>query len=123
MTNIASETFVQQKLIGPYVIGEIPAPLLITFKDASNVVLDLSEYTADFEIVRLDGDTPAGIGAGAASIPDEVGGVTQYVWESFDFQTEGLYRGVMWCGNGTLRYASEFFEWFIRDSLTSIPAV
>lgn len=118
MAHVATETFVQQTLIGPYAVDEIPAPLQITFKDCNNVILDLSGFTPEFKIVRLDGTTPVGIGAGAATIPDPVNGLTQYEWAEIDFEEEGMYRGVMWCANGTLRYASIFFEWFIRDSLT-----
>lgn len=118
MSHVATETFIQQQLIGPYAVDEIPAPLQITFKDCNSTVIDLSGFTPEFKIVRLDGADPGGLGLGSATIIDAANGVTQYEFVETDFETEGMYRGVMWCANGTLRYASVFFEWFIRDSLT-----
>jgi hypothetical protein len=116
-------TFVDQQLIGPYAVGEIPAPLQITFKDICDVVMDLTGFTAEFEIIRLDGTTPSNMGLGTPSIPDASNGITQYVWDYRDFLTEGHYRGVMWVGDGSQRYASEWFEWFVRDSLTTVPSI
>jgi hypothetical protein len=116
-------TWVEQNIIGPYVLGEKPTPLQISFTDSEGNALDLTGFTAEFEIIQLDGDTPAGMGAGVSSIPDEANGTTQYVWLEADFQTAGMFRGVMWVGDGSQRYASEFFEWFIRDSSTTIPSI
>lgn len=116
---VASETFVQQEIIGPYVVDEIPAPLQITFKDCNGTVIDLTGYSLDFQIIRLDATTPSGVPAGNSTAVDAANGVTQYEWDAVDFQTAGMYRGVMWAANGTLRYASIFFEWFVRDSGTT----
>ena len=121
MSNVAAETFIKQTLIGPYAVGEIPPPLQITFTDCAGSIIDLSGYSVSFSIVSIDGNaTPSGVAAGISSVVgDAVNGITQYVWEEADFQTEGMFRGVMWAANGTLRYSSEFFEWFVRDSLTT----
>ena len=96
-------------------------PLQITFTDCNSNAIDLSGFSVQFEIVSIDGaTTPTGIAAGTSSIVgDATNGVTQYVWDAVDFQTAGMFRGVMWAANGTVRYASEFFEWFVRDSLTT----
>ena len=118
-----SRTFIDQQLIGPYAIGEVPAPLQITFKDNDDVVMDLTSYTASFEIIRLDDTTPSGIGAGVSSIPTPVSGITQYAWVAADFLTAGHYRGVMWVGDGSNRYSSEWFEWFVRDTGTTVPSI
>ena len=85
--------------------------------------MNLTGFTATFDIIRLDGATPAGIGAGTATIPTPASGLTQYAWAQIDFQTAGMYRGVMWVRDGSQRYASEFFEWFVRDSLTTAPSL
>ena len=117
---VATATFVQQQIIGPYALDEIPAPLQITFKDCNGTIIDLNGYTPKFEIIRLDGVTPPNMGLGNSTLIDSGNtGITQYEWVDTDFQTEGMYRGVMWAANGTLRYASIFFEWFVRDSLTT----
>jgi len=116
-------TFVTQQLIGPYVVDELPAPLQITFKDFQSNIIDLTGFTATFDIIRLDGTTPTGIGAGIATIPSPASGLTQYAWALIDFQSAGMYRGVMWVRDGSQRYASEFFEWFVRDSQTTAPSL
>jgi len=120
MAHVATETFVTQEIIGPYVVDEIPPPLQITFKDCNSTIIDLSGYTPKFEIIRLDGADPGNLGLGNSTIiAPPTDGITQYQWADTDFQTAGMYRGVMWAANGTLRYASIFFEWFVRDSLTT----
>jgi len=120
VSNVSDKIFVTQTLIGPYAKDEIPAPLQITFKDCDAAAIDLSGYTTKFEIVRIDGGTdPGNLGEGVSTIPDEAGGITQYQWDANDFLTPGMFRGVMWAANGTLRYASVFFEWTVKDSLTT----
>lgn len=120
MSQQPTTTFVVQKIIGPYVVDEIPPPLQITFKDCDANVIDLSSgYAVKFEIIRLGGTDPGSLGLGGSTLPDAVNGVTQYEWLNTDFQTAGMYRGVMWAANGTLRYSSIFYEWFVRDSLTT----
>lgn len=116
--------YTAQQIIGSYVKGEIPLPLVISITDNNDAVLDLTGFTAVFEIVRIDdGTDPGNLGDGTASIPTPLGGVTQYVWNANDFLTEGAFRGVMWVGDGTNRYSSEFFEWFVRDSTTTVPVI
>lgn len=115
--------YTTQQIIGSYVKGEIPAALQISFTDNDSAVLDLTGFTASFQIIRLDGSTPANVGQGTSSIPTAASGLTQYVWHENDFLTPGMYRGVMWAGDGTNRYASDFFEWFVRDSSTTTPSI
>lgn len=118
-----AKTFIDQQLIGPYAVGEKPAPLQITIKDSNSTVIDLTGFTASFEITRLDGTDPSGLGGGTTTIPDESNGITQYAFSADDFSAEGHYRGVMWVGDGSVRYSSEWFEWFVRDSGTDTPDI
>jgi len=115
--------FTTQQIIGSYILGELPKALQITFKDDSDVVIDLTGFTAKFEIVRLDGTDPGNLGQGTPSIVTEASGLTQYIWHANDLLTVGMYRGIMWVGDGTNRYGSDFFEWFVRDSLTTVPSI
>jgi len=116
--------YITQQIIGAYLKGEIPQAVQVTFKDDAGTVLDLSGFTAQFEIIRIDGGTdPGNLGQGTPSIPTPLSGLTQYVWHANDLLTVGMYRGIMWVGDGTNRYGSEFFEWFVRDSLTTVPSI
>ena len=119
----SQETFIKQQLIGPYAIGEIPSPLQITITDYDGAVIDLTDFTAKFKIVRLDDDTPSGLATGSSTIFDASNGVTQYSFVAADFTTSGHYRGVMWVGDGSVRYSSDMFEWFIRDNGTTAPSI
>lgn len=101
--------------IGPFAVDEIPQALQITFKDSNDVVIDLTGYTAEFQIIAVD-QVISGLGAGTPTVESpETNGVTQYVWAAADFTTAGLYRAQMWVGNGTNRLVSEVFEWFVEE--------
>jgi len=116
--------YTTQQMIGAYLKGEIPQALQISFKNDAGAILDLSGFTAQFEIIRIDdGVDPGNLGQGVSSVPTPSSGITQYVWHENDLLTVGMYRGIMWVGDGTNRYGSEFFEWFIRDSLTTVPSI
>lgn len=116
-----NKSFLAVQRIGPYTQGEKPEPLVLSIKDASGAAIDLTGFSAKFQIEAVDGAV-AGLGAGTASLPSPATGITQYAWAAADLATAGLYRGQMWVGNGSRRYASELFEWFVRDA-TDAPAV
>lgn len=104
--------------IGPFSLGEKPEPLQITIQDADGNAISLTGYTVSFVIEAVD-QTVAGLGAGTSEIVTPASGITRYNWAAADFATAGLYRGQMWVGNGTYRYASDVFEWFVRDNTTA----
>lgn len=116
-------TWVEQNIIGPYVLGEKPTPLQISFTDSDGNALDLTGFTASIDIVRLDGTDPGNLGEGISTIPNLTGGIVQYAWAENDFLTEGMFRLVAWVGDGSQRYASEFFEFFVRNSSTTVPSI
>lgn len=109
------------QVLGPYSIGEIPSAFQVTITDDSNNAIDLTGFTAEFVIEAVD-ETIANLGLGTSDITNEVGGVTQYQWVATDFANAGHFRAQMWVGNGTVRYASDVFEWFVRDT-TDAPSV
>lgn len=107
--------------IGPFTLGEKPEPLQITIQDYDGVAVALTGYTASFVIESVD-QTVSGLGAGVSEVVAAASGITRYTWAAADFTTAGFYRGQMWVGNGTYRYASDVFEWFVRD-LTTAPSI
>lgn len=110
--------FIDVTRIGPFSIGEKPEPLQITIQDYNGTAINLTGYTATFIIEAVD-QTVSSLGGGTSSIPTPASGITQYIWHANDFLTAGLYRAQMWAGNGTYRYASKIFEWFVQDATTA----
>jgi hypothetical protein len=108
--------------LGVFAKGEIPEPIQITIQDADEVAINLSGYTAEFEIVAVR-QTVAGLGAGTTSITDAASGVTKYVWVVADFNTVGTFRGQMWAGDGsTIRLGSFIYQYEVEE-ITTAPSV
>jgi hypothetical protein len=120
--------------IGPYTAGEIPPPIVVTFKDSSGAALDLSaaqwvgkwvsrrhkpgasgEFASD-DPAAVTVDAAVNHGTGATK------GQVTYTWVAADFATDGNYEGQMWVGNGTNRYASERFTWSTRSAI-AVPNI
>lgn len=113
------------KQIGPYSVGEIPIPLQISFVDFDGNAIDLTGYTADFVIEKIDSElsTDVNLGQGAASIiVPETGGIAEYVWAEADFDNPGRFQAQMWVGNGVRRLASIEFFYDVFD-VTQAPAI
>lgn len=111
-----------RKEIGPYSVGEIPQPLQISFVDHDGEAIDLAGYQADFVIERADDAIATDAGGGAGTIPTPASGITQYAFVAADFATAGRYRGQMWVGNGSLRFASIEYWWDVV-AITTAPAI
>lgn len=117
------------QLIGPYRKGEIPPPIVVSFKDYLGNVIDLTGYAVHW-IYRQH--TSAGwpdFTTGDPAFVDRTGsllsgplGQTQYAWVAADFTTPGYYEGEMWAGNGTNRYSSVRYQWQTYDAI-SVPAI
>jgi len=116
-----TKEYVPVTRIGPFTLGEKPEPLQITLQDADGSAISLTGYTAQFVIESID-QTVSGLASGTSEIVTAASGITRYTWAAADFTTAGFYRGQMWVGNGTYRYASDVFEWFVRD-LTTAPSI
>lgn len=107
--------------IGPYTKGELPQTLVITIKDADDNVIDLSGFTANFVIKPVGGQTVSGQGAGAATIPTPLSGITNYPWVLADVGTIGTFRAQMWVNDsGGNRFASDIFQYDV-DAPTDQP--
>jgi hypothetical protein len=120
--------------IGPYTVGEIPAPIVVTFRDSLSAALDLSNgawvgrwiyrqhapgASGDFQLLE-----PAAI-TQLASVDHGTGatkGQVTYIWVAADLSIAGNFEGEMWIGNGINRYASERFTWTVRPAI-SVPSI
>lgn len=108
-------------VIGPFKVGEKPAPFIYQFLDASGAVLNITGYVARFNCREQDSTT--GTFGAAVSIADAVNGKVQYTWTGTEMPTAGHYLAEVWVGNGTQRFASVniVFDAFI--SVGPIPAI
>jgi hypothetical protein len=117
--------------IGPYRQGEIPPPLIVTFKDSNSLAIDLTGYVARWIYQRhavtgwpdfLSTD-PAAVTQTATVLNQTTNkGQVQYTWVVGDFATAGYYEAEMWAGNGANRYASLRFMW-ITTTAIAVPSI
>lgn len=108
-------------VLGPYRQGEIPEPLLDTFRDASLVPVDLSGYEARWIIEFPDGTSATR----AATVLAQTGatkGQVEYDWDPADLTQRGDYRAEMWVGNGNNRFASIKYVWTAHPAI-AVPAI
>jgi len=117
--------------IGPYRAGEIPPPLVVTFKDSSGAAIDLSGYVARWIVQRhavsgwpdFNSADPAQLTNTANVLTQSTNkGQVQYTWVVADFTTAGFYEGEMWVGNGGNRFASIRYMWQTVTAI-AIPAI
>lgn len=107
-------------VIGPYVVGEKPAPLEYTFLESDGSAMDLTGYTAKFIVRPADGTSATTYNA---SVTNPAGGVVTYTWDGTEFAEPGKHWAELWVGNTTNRYASLRLEYRVRASVGPVPAV
>lgn len=113
-----------QDTIGPYVVGEIPAPLEYQFLDYSGNPINLTGYTAKFQWGERGNTAPfVNVVTANAIVTDAVNGKVTYTWIASDFAAPGPYAGMMWVGNGVQRYASVLITWTVCASVGVAPAI
>lgn len=119
--------------IGPYRKGEIPPPIVVTYKDYLGNALDLSVGTWVARWIyrqhTLSGwpdfttADPAVVTQTATVLNQSTNkGQVQYTWVAADFTIAGFFEGEMWVGNGTNRYASVRYLWQTYDAI-SVPSI
>lgn len=105
--------------IGPYTVGEKPAPLVYQFLDSAGSPIDLTGWTAKFLYRRRDGSpTEAN-----ASVSDPVAGKVTYVWTGSEFSTPGTWWAEFWTGNTTNKISSKRLEAVVRAAVGTAPAI
>jgi baseplate upper protein BppU len=107
--------------IGPYVVGELPAPLEYTFLESTGEPKNLTGYTAKF--VTRPADDPGAVETRNATVSDPTGGVVTYTWDGTEFATPGRHWAELWVGNTTNRVASNRLEYVVRASVGPVPAI
>lgn len=105
--------------LGPYQQGEIPAPLVVTFTDSAGTALNLTGYTAKF-VYQQDAETAV---TRDATVTTAASGIVTYTWVAGDFTAAGDYKGAVWVGNSTNRYASEPIIWRVEDPPGTAPSI
>lgn len=105
--------------IGPYVMGEKPAPLTYQFLDSTGAAINLTGYTAKFSYQEHDGSATVA----AATVSDPANGKVQYTFTGSEFATAGRYRAQFWAGNGTNRFASVDILFDVAVSVGAAPSI
>lgn len=105
--------------IGPYTVGEIPAPLVYQFLDADGAAIDLTGYAARFAYAERWG---IAVTANAVVTAAATGHVT-YTWDGTEFLVPGQYTALFWVGNNTNRFASVRLEYDVQASVGAPPSI
>jgi baseplate upper protein BppU len=105
--------------IGPYVMGEKPAPLTYQFLDSDGNAINLTGYTAKFSYQEHDGSPVTA----NAVVSDPVNGKVAYTFTGAEFATAGRYRAEFWTGNGTNRFASVDITFNVAVSVGPAPSI
>lgn len=109
-------------ILGPYSQGEIPEPVVYTFKKSDGTPDTLPPgppaFTAKFEYRRWNTTTPVELSATVLdqTIPANAGQVT-WAWTGTDMAVYGDFEGELWVGNGTNRYRAVRFRWVVTPSV------
>lgn len=105
--------------IGPYTVGEKPAPLVYQFLDSAGAAMDLTGWTATFHYQRYDG-TPE---EASATVSDPAAGKVTYTWTGSEFSTPGVWWAEFWAGNTVNLLASKRLEAVVRAPVGTPPLI
>lgn len=107
-------------VIGPFVVGEKPPPLVYQFLDANGVAIVLTGYAVRF-IVR---DRDSGVTTTYnGTLLDGPTGKVQYTLTGAEFAAPGHYLCEFWVGNTVQRYASVTITAAVRGAYGPVPAI
>jgi len=105
--------------VGPFVVGEKPAPLLYTFQDSNGAAIDITGYTAKFLYKERDG----AVATASATVPNPAAGQVQYTWTGGEFPGPGHYLSEFWVGNTSQRWCSVLIVFDVRTALGPVPNI
>jgi hypothetical protein len=107
-------------VIGPYVVGGKPPPLVYQFLDSSGVAIDLTGYTAVFNFRSVDSGVAT---AGAATITAPLTGHVTHTWTGAEFPTSGDHWAEFWVGNTVQLFCSLLLKYNVRAAVGPVPAI
>lgn len=105
--------------IGPYTVGEKPAPLEYQFLKSDGTPEDLTGWSARFVYRRSDGIATTV----NATVTDGPAGRVTYTWTGDELSTAGTWWCEFWVGNTSNRYASKRLEATVRVPVGGPPAI
>lgn len=105
--------------IGPYTVGEKPAPLVYQFLKADGTPEDISGWTAKFQYQRSDGQATSV----NATVSDGPAGKVTHIWTGTELSTPGTWWCEFWVGNTSNRYASKRLEAVVRAPVGTAPVI
>lgn len=108
-------------IIGPFVVGEIPAPLYYDFQDSNGLDLDLTGYTIKYMFREYM--SSVAVTKNASLVGGVPKGRVQYVWDGTELVGPGHYLSEFWAGNGVQRFASLLILFDVRISVGPVPAI
>jgi hypothetical protein len=110
--------------IGPFVVGEKPAPLTYVFQDANGVPISFlgGGYNARFTTREHWAAAPA-VDNAAVAVANDASGQVTYTWTGAEFPTPGHYHAELWIGNGSNRFASVKLEYDVRAPVGTVPSI
>lgn len=107
--------------IGPFVVGEKPAPLQYQYQDGDGVPINIVGYTVKFVIKERDGLAAQTFNG---TLVDGPNGIAGYTWTSAEFPAPGHYVAELWIGNGgPQRFASILLTLTVRASIGLVPNI
>ena len=106
--------------LGAFAEGEVPPDLLITYRDFSKVVVNLTGFT-NLQMNIEEELAGFAFGAGAIALTDPVLGLVTYTWVKADMLTVGDYTAQAWVDNGTKFFASDLYIYSVYDGPGTPP--
>ena len=90
--------------------------------DGDALDFDTDTWVGQGRAEAVDGTAPDNLGDGAVVVVASTATAT-YSFHADDFSEVGVFRLVIWVGNGTHRYGSVAFEWEVYDAPGAVPTV
>lgn len=107
-----------------YPKGAKPNSISYQWEEADGDPVDMTSgvWAGQARAEAVDGTAAADLGSGSIALNTGTATIS-YAWHTDDFAEVGVFRLILWAGNGTIRYGSAVFEWAVADSPGNDPTV
>lgn len=114
--------------LGPFTRWEKQPALEVTFQDATQTAIDISGFDVEATWKVLNQSPPDTPNTFACTLSsDGTDGKVTVPWGTANpspFSTVGTVELEVWASNGTVRYASEIFRFYVRAAVaTTEPSI